>query len=90
MWVASWDKVDELERPMHYHGKAKVTRFFNGIGEYLLNSLPQNQSMDAKHFAAEIVSGLEDVCYPEGRNPHKRKMTLPFTNAPIHNTRTVM
>jgi hypothetical protein len=33
---------------------------------------------------------LEDICYPEGRNLHQRKVTFRFTSAFIHNTRTVM
>jgi hypothetical protein len=44
--------------------------------------------MDTKHFAEEIVGGLDDVCYPEGRNPHERKVTPQFGNEPICNTRT--
>jgi hypothetical protein len=39
--------------------------------------------MDTKYFAEEVVGVLEDVCYPEVRNPHQRKMTLRFDNAPI-------
>jgi hypothetical protein len=39
--------------------------------------------MGTEHFAEEIVGGLEDVCYPEGRNPHERKTTLHFDNAGI-------
>jgi hypothetical protein len=46
--------------------------------------------MDTSYFAGEIIGGLEDVCQPEGRNPHERKRTLHFDNTPIHNTRTVM
>jgi hypothetical protein len=46
--------------------------------------------MDTNHFAGENIGGLDDVCYPEGRNPHGRKRTFHFDNAPIHNTRTVM
>jgi hypothetical protein len=45
--------------------------------------------MDASYFAGEIIGVLEAVCYPEGRNPHERKRTVHFVNAPIHNTRTI-
>jgi hypothetical protein len=44
--------------------------------------------MGTKYFAEEAAGGLEDVCYPEGRNPHERKRTLHFGNAPIQNTRS--
>jgi hypothetical protein len=43
--------------------------------------------MDTKHFAEGIVGGLDDVCYPEGRNPHERKITPQFGSEPICNTR---
>jgi hypothetical protein len=46
--------------------------------------------MDTRYLFDEIVGGLEDVCYPVGRNTHKRKSILRFDNAPILNTRTVM
>jgi hypothetical protein len=45
--------------------------------------------MDIKYFAEGFIGGLENICYPEGRNPHERTVSLPFDNAPIHNTRTV-
>jgi hypothetical protein len=46
--------------------------------------------MDTKYAAEEIVGGLEDVCYPEGRNPHERIITLHFDKAPMYKTRRVM
>jgi hypothetical protein len=46
--------------------------------------------MDIRYFAEETVSGLKDVCHPEERNLHERKMALHFDNPPIHNTRTAM
>jgi hypothetical protein len=46
--------------------------------------------MDTQYFAEEIVRGLEDLWYLEGRNPHGRKSTLHFDNAPMHDTRIVM
>jgi hypothetical protein len=41
--------------------------------EHFLNILSQRQSMDTRYFAGEIIGGLEDVGYPEGRNPRERK-----------------
>jgi hypothetical protein len=90
MWASSWEKVDELERPAHCHRKAMVTAFLNGTGQYFLNILPRSRSMDTNYLAREIIGGLEDVFYLEGRNPHERERTLHFDNAPIHSTRTGM
>jgi hypothetical protein len=90
MWEALWEEVDKLEWPRHYHRKTMITAFVNSTGEYFLKILPRSWSMDTRYFAGEIVGGLEDVCYPEGRNPHERKITPHFDNARVHNTRTVM
>jgi hypothetical protein len=90
MWAASWEEVDELERPTHYHRKTMVSVSVNGRGEYFLNGLPRSRSIDTSYFTGEIIGELEDVCYPEGRNPHERKGTLHFDKAPIPDTRTVM
>jgi transposase len=46
--------------------------------------------MDTCHFAGEIIRGLEDICYPEGRNPDERKRTLYLNNALIHDISTGM
>jgi hypothetical protein len=90
MWAGSWEEVDELERPAHYHRKTIITVFFNGTGQYFLNILPRSPCMDTSYFAGEMIGGLEDVCHPEGRNPHERQRTLHFDNAPIRNKGTVM
>jgi hypothetical protein len=45
MWPPSWEEVDELEWPTHYHGKTMVTTPVNGTAKYLLNLLPGSQSM---------------------------------------------
>jgi histone-lysine N-methyltransferase SETMAR len=89
-WAASWEEVDELERPMHYHSKTMVTAFFNGTWHYFLNIFPRSRCMDTSYFAGEIIGGLEHICYPEGRNRHERKRILHFDSAGVHNTRTVM
>jgi hypothetical protein len=46
--------------------------------------------MDIRYLAEGFTGGLENICYPEGRHPHERKVTLYFDNAPIHNTRTTI
>jgi hypothetical protein len=55
MRAASWEEVDELERPMHYHRKTMVTEFFNGTEQYSLNILPRSPSMDTSHFDGEMI-----------------------------------
>jgi hypothetical protein len=32
-WVISWDDVDEIERPSHFHQKTIFTVFFKGTGD---------------------------------------------------------
>jgi hypothetical protein len=90
VWAASWKEVDKLERPTHYHRKTMITVFFNGTGEYFLNILPRSRSVNTSHFAEEIVRRLLDICHPEVRNPHERKITHHFDNTCIRNVRTVM
>jgi hypothetical protein len=89
MWAASWEDVDEVERSSHYREKIMLTVFFNGTGEVFLNMLPQRDTMDSDYFSDEIIGGLDQFCYPEGRKSRQRKMVLHFDNAPIHNTSTV-
>jgi hypothetical protein len=61
-----------------------TTAFVNGTGKYFLNLLPRSRSMDINYFAGEIIRGLKDARYPEGRSPHQKKLTLRFDKAPIH------
>jgi hypothetical protein len=82
--------VAKLEWRTDYHMKTMVIAFVNGTGKYFLLVLPRSQSMHTSYFAGETMSGLEDSCDPEGRNPDPRKVTFHFNNAPIRNTRTVM
>jgi hypothetical protein len=84
MFAASWGEVNELECVAHYHRMMMVTAFFNSTTEYFMNTSLQRQSMDTSSFAGEMINGLEDVCDPEGRNPHERKITLRFHKAFIN------
>jgi hypothetical protein len=34
MWAASWDDVEEIERPSHFHEQTMFVIFFKGIGDY--------------------------------------------------------
>jgi hypothetical protein len=70
--------------------KTMITAFLNQTGQYFLTMLPRSRSMHPYYFAGDIIGGLEDACYLEGRNPPERSRTLHFDNAPIPNTRTVV
>jgi hypothetical protein len=52
---------------------------FNGAREWLLNILPRNQSMNISYSAGAMTGELEDVCDPEGRNPHNGKWPFILT-----------
>jgi hypothetical protein len=86
MWEPSWEEVDELDRATYYHRETMAAAFVNGTGEYLLNILPRSRSMAICYFAGETIDGLEDICYPQERNPDQKKVTLYFDNELIHNT----
>jgi hypothetical protein len=88
-WVASWEEATEVERPSHYHRKTMLTAFFNGTGEFLIDILPEELKMNSAYFATNVIDVLAQSCYPDGRPPHARKVTLHFDNAPIHCTDTV-
>jgi histone-lysine N-methyltransferase SETMAR len=88
-WVASWEELDEVERPSHYHRKTMVTVFFNGTGDFLIDILPEGLKMNSTYFANNIIDVIAGSCYPNGRQPHSRKVMLHFDNAPIHSTDTV-
>jgi hypothetical protein len=48
MLAASWEEVDRLGRPTHYHRKIMATALMNRTGEYFLNILPRSWSIDTK------------------------------------------
>jgi histone-lysine N-methyltransferase SETMAR len=89
MWVASWDDVDEIERPSHFNQKTMLTIFFNGTGEHKIAILPEGQKMNSSYFVECVLSPLIEVCNPRGRIPHERRVMLHFDNAPIHKTKDV-
>jgi hypothetical protein len=67
-----------------------VTTLFNGTRENFRNILPRSQSVDTNYFVMEITGELQDVYYPERKNPHQRKIIFYFDDTPIDNTRMVM
>jgi histone-lysine N-methyltransferase SETMAR len=62
---------------------------FNGIGQFLIDILPDGLKMDTDYFANNIIDGMARLCYPQGRQPHERRVMLHFDNALIHCTGTV-
>jgi hypothetical protein len=83
-WAASWDDVDEIERPSHFHQKTVFTIFFNGTGEYKIAILPKGEKMTSLSFIKSVMHPLAEICYPQGRGTQKgespRILTMrPFT-----------
>jgi histone-lysine N-methyltransferase SETMAR len=62
---------------------------FNGTGECKIAILPAGQKMNSRHFMECVLGPLMEVCYPEGRKSHRRRVMLNFDNTPIHNTENV-
>jgi hypothetical protein len=89
MWVASWDDVDEMERPSHFHQKTMFTVFFNGTGKYTIVILPKGQKMNSTYFIECVLRPLIEICYPQGGETHQRTILLHFDNAPVHNSEGV-
>jgi histone-lysine N-methyltransferase SETMAR len=89
MWVASWEDVEEIERPSNHQKKTMLTVFFNGSGQFMMNLLPAREKMNSKYFEKEIIQTLGASCYPNGLQAPGSQVTLHFDNAPIHNTKLV-
>jgi histone-lysine N-methyltransferase SETMAR len=89
MWVASWNDVEEIGRPSHFQQKTMVTIFFNGTGECKTAILPQGHKMNGACFIGRVVQPLVEICSPDGRKIHERKIMLHFDNGLIHNAQGV-
>jgi hypothetical protein len=63
-----------------------LTIVFNGTCEYTIVILQAGQEMNSRYFMECVLGPLTEVCCPEGRKSHKRRVVLHFDNAPIHNT----
>jgi hypothetical protein len=88
-WVASWDDVDEIERPSHFHQKTMFTVFLNGTWEYKITIPPDGQKVNSAYFIESVLRPLAEICYPQGRGPRERRVMLHFDNAPGHGTERV-
>jgi hypothetical protein len=72
-WGASWDDVDEIERPSHLHQKTMFTVFFNGTGEYKILIPPDGQKVNSEYFIESVLHPLAEICHPQGRGHVKGK-----------------
>jgi hypothetical protein len=88
-WLASWDDVNELERPSHFHQKTMFTVFFIGTGEYKIVIPPDGQKVNSAYFIESVMCPLAEICYPQGRGRRERRAMLRFDNAPAHTTERV-
>jgi hypothetical protein len=88
-WVASWDDVDEIERPSHFHQKTRFTVFFNSTGEHNIAILPAGQKVNSAYFIESVLRPFAEICYPQGRGRRERRVMLHFDNAPVPNTKSV-
>jgi histone-lysine N-methyltransferase SETMAR len=88
-WVASWDDVDEMDRPSHFHWRTMFTVFFNDTGEYKIAILPEGQKVNSAYSSEFVLRPLAEICHPQGRGIREMRVILLFDNAPIHNTEGV-
>jgi hypothetical protein len=82
MWVASWEEVDELERPTHYRRKTMITLFFNGTGESFLNMLLQNRSVDTITLLERLLADWKTCVIPQGETRTKGQLLFILTMRP--------
>jgi hypothetical protein len=66
-WVASWDDVDETERPSHFHQETMFMVFINTTGEYKIAILPEGQKVNSAYFMESLLHPLAEICYSQGR-----------------------
>jgi histone-lysine N-methyltransferase SETMAR len=88
-WVASWEEVEEVQRPTHKQAKTMVTIFFNGRGGWTIDLLPKGTKMNSSYFVDNVLQGA--IRYAAAtRRPGDPAVKLHFDNAPIHNTKRAM
>jgi hypothetical protein len=62
-----------------------VTILFSGTSECKIAILTQEYRMNSTYFIGSVVQPLVEMCSPDGRKIHERKVMLHFDNGPIHN-----
>jgi histone-lysine N-methyltransferase SETMAR len=83
--IASWDSVDEIERPSHFRQKTMLTVFFNGTRECKIAILPKGQKVNGAYFIESLLRPLAEICYGQGRGTRERRVKLHFDIGPVHN-----
>jgi hypothetical protein len=66
-----------------------VTIFFTGTGECKIAILPQGRKMNITYFIGCVIQPLIEMCSPDGRKIHEKKVMLHFDNGLIHNAEGV-
>ena len=82
-WIVRGEIPDEIEEPSRFQKKVMVTIFVTPDGKYFIDFLPKGQKYTADYFCQNIIPGLEDLAFPNGRK-NERKWLLHFDNSPIH------
>jgi histone-lysine N-methyltransferase SETMAR len=75
------------DRPIS--SKTIFTIFFHATGEFKIAIIPEGQKMNRTYFIKCVLCPLTEICYPQGRRTHERRVMLYFDNAPVHNTEAV-
>jgi hypothetical protein len=70
--VASWDDIDEFERPSHFHQKTMFAVFFNGTGEYKIAIFPEGKEENSAYFSESVLRLLAEISHPQGRGTRER------------------
>jgi hypothetical protein len=83
-WAASWDDAEEIERQAPFQQMTMLAIFFNGTGQYSIATLSAGQRVNGAYFVEYVHVLLTEVCSPEGRKPHERRVMVHFDSAPIH------
>jgi hypothetical protein len=55
-------------------------------GESKIAILPEGQIMNSTYFIECVPCPLTELCYPQGRGTHERRVMLHSDDASIHNT----
>jgi hypothetical protein len=84
--VAPWEEIEEVQRPTQFQKKRMFTVFFNGLGQYFTNFLPEGRIMDMTYYSDAVIAPLSRFCYPGGIEMAEQPVTVHFVNAPMHNT----
>jgi hypothetical protein len=83
--VASWEEVEEVERPSYHQSKGMLTVFFNGMGVFFIKFLPEGQKMNSICNAQKILRSLSAICCPYRPKMAQRRVIVNVDNASMHN-----